>query len=81
MAMFVKIDPNLAVSSLIHRLFVIFSSKNLKNTFWTPVTVLAGPGVGVIEKSISYSEKYAGGSGEFEKLFLDPKKGSNLPDF
>ena len=56
--------------------FQLFSSKILKNTFWTPVTVLAGPGLGVIEKSISYSANDAGGSGEYEKIIFRPEKGA-----
>ena len=55
--------------------FQLFSSKILKYTFWTSVAVLAGPRLGVIEKSISYSEKYAGGSGESEKIIFRPEKG------
>ena len=47
------------------------------NTKTVPVTVLARPGLGVIEKSISYSANDAGGSGEYEKIIFRPEKGAS----
>ena len=55
--------------------YQLFSQKFCIKPLGTPAAVLAGPRLGVIEKSISYSEKYAGGSGESEKIIFRPEKG------